>query len=77
VTVVADRVVPAHEVLLHLHGLDGSVSTAEIVAYIDRSAAPPDVRATVHRLPDRRWPSVEDAVAALGTGWASDTDPTP
>jgi Protein of unknown function (DUF2795) len=67
-----DRVVPEHELLLHLQGLDGPVTTAQILEHVQRSHAPTAVRATIERLPDRQWPSIEDAAAAVGTGRSAD-----
>jgi hypothetical protein len=51
-----DRVVPEHELLLHFEGLDGPVTTAQILAHVRRPNAPTVVTATIERLPDRQWP---------------------
>jgi Protein of unknown function (DUF2795) len=72
-----DRVVPEHELLLHLHGLDGPVTTAQILEHLRGSNAPTAVAATVGRLPDRQRPSIEDAAAAVGTGRSADADSAP
>ena len=66
------RVASEHEVLLHLHGIGGPVTTAELVTAVRRAHAPAHVVSTLERLPDRRWASIEEAVAAIGTGWRSD-----
>lgn len=71
-----DRVVPEHELLLHLHGLDGPVTTTQILEHVRRSNAPTAVAATIERLPDRQWPSIEDAAAAVGTGRSADAGGT-
>ena len=69
-----DRVVPEHELLLHLQGLDGPVTTAQILEHVRRSNAPTAVTAKIERLPDRQWPSIEEAAAAVGTGRSVDAD---
>ena len=68
------HVVPEHQLLLHLQGLDGPRTTAELVAYAESTGAPADVVATLQRLPARRWTSIEDAAAAIGAGWAFPDD---
>jgi hypothetical protein len=69
-----NRVVPEHELLLHLEGLDGPVTTAQILEHLRRSNAPTAVTVTIGRLPDRQWPSIEDATAAVGTGRSANVD---
>jgi hypothetical protein len=39
------------------------VTTAQILAHVRCSNAPTSVTATIERLPDRQWPSIEDATA--------------
>jgi hypothetical protein len=58
-----DRVVPEHELLLHLQGLDGPVTTAQILEHVQRSNAPTAVTATIERLPDREWPGQPNRTA--------------
>jgi hypothetical protein len=62
------RVAAEHEVLLHLEGVRGPVGSSDLVAAATRSGAPPHVIATLERLPDRTWTSIEEAAAAIGTG---------
>ncbi|MET0146797.1 MAG: DUF2795 domain-containing protein [Ilumatobacteraceae bacterium] len=72
-----DRIVPEHELLLHLQGVTGPVETSELVDHVRRANAPAEVIATLDRLPDRQWRSVEEATAAIGTGWSMETDGGP
>jgi Protein of unknown function (DUF2795) len=48
------------------------VTTAQILEHVQRSNAPTAVTATIERLPDREWTSIEDAAAAVGTGRSAD-----
>jgi hypothetical protein len=68
------RVVPEHELLLHLQGLAGPITTSRILEHVRGSGAPPEVVATLERLPSRCWPTIDDAAASIGTGWKSDSD---
>ena len=63
-----DRLVPEHELLLHLQDLDGPVTTAQILEHVRRTNTPTAVTATIERLPDRQRPSIGDAAADVGTG---------
>jgi hypothetical protein len=67
-----DRVVLEHDLLLHLEGLDGPVTTAQILAHLRRSNAPTAV--TMKQLPDRQWPTIEDASAPVGTRRSANVD---
>jgi hypothetical protein len=71
VIVPEERVAPEHELLLHLEGLAGAVTTTQLLDHARRSGAPAAVVATLARLPERTWSGVEDAVATIGTGWSS------
>jgi hypothetical protein len=68
------RVAPEHEVLLHLRRREGPVTTAELVAETMAAGAPTHVVATLERLPEREWSSIDDAVAAIGTGRSARPD---
>jgi len=68
------RVVPEHELLLHLQGLTGTITTAQMLERVRSSGAPAEVVATLEQLPSRHWPSIEDAAASIGTGWTSDSN---
>jgi hypothetical protein len=69
--VADERIAPEHEVLLHLQGLDGPVTTQQLRDHA--AGAPPRVVAALEQLPDRTWPNIEDAAAAIGTGWRTDS----
>jgi hypothetical protein len=65
----AGRVASEHEVLLHVSRVEGSVTSAELVAAARRGGAPAHVVSTLERLPAREWSSAEEAAAAIGHGW--------
>jgi len=62
------RVVAEHELLLHLQGIDGPITTSGIVAHARCRGAPARVLATLEALPECQWRSVEEAAAAVGVG---------
>jgi hypothetical protein len=70
VDVPEERVAPEHELLLHLEGLAGPVATTQLLDHAQRSGAPAAVVATLAQLRERTWTGIEDAVAAIGTGWS-------
>lgn len=66
------RRVPAATIRTKLDGLDGPVTTEQIVDHLVANAATDDEIATVASLPDREWDDYNDALAYVGSGFEPD-----
>lgn len=67
------RAVPAAVIRTKLDGLDGPVTTQQIVDHLADNGASRDEIATVASLPDRGWDDYNQALAAALSGFAADS----
>lgn len=63
------RPVPAAVIRTKLEGLDGPVTTQQIVDHLADNGASPDELATVAALPEREWSDYNAALASASSGF--------
>lgn len=66
------RPVPVATIRTKLDGLDGPVTTQDIVDHLANNGASLDELGTIAALPDRRWADYNEALAATSSGFEPD-----